>query len=695
MSATSPATTPRGAGPLRPGELAQSAVMAALCAATAIIAVVVPFAGALALLGTVPMGLLAYRYRLRVLIAATVAAGVIAFLIAGLGGLMTVVHSAYIGGLTGIVKRRRRGTPTVIAVALVAGALSGAVMVGAFAVLARLRHLIFAAITANIDGMAAVLTGIGRFAIAHPFSLSQPLGTGLETAADRLKWLFAEALHYWPWLILGHSVIAITVVSLIGWWALSRVLERMRGIPDVHKLDTPVENVPIAPVPVRLNQVRFRYPGTEHDALSALSLDVHAGEHLAVTGANGSGKTTLMLMLAGRQPTSGSVDRPGAVGLGRLGGTAVVMQHPESQVLGTRVADDVVWGLPPGTAIDVGRLLSEVGLDAHAERDTGSLSGGELQRLAVAAALAREPALLIADEVTSMVDQQGRDALLGVLSHLKERHRTALVHITHYNNEADSADRVINLSGSADNTDMVETTAAPAATAAMGHDSGAPVLELAGVGHEYGSGTPWANAALRDISFTVHQGDGLLIHGGNGSGKSTLAWIMAGLTVPTTGTCLLDGRPTYEQVGAVALSFQAARLQLMRSRVDLEVASAAGFSPKDHQRVATALAVVGLDSTLAGRRIDQLSGGQMRRVVLAGLLARSPRALILDEPLAGLDGATQRGLLRLLEELRREQGLTVVVISHDFARLEELCPRTLDLRNGLLEPVATTAGGVS
>ena len=109
--------------------------MAALCAATAIIAIVVPFAGALSLLGTVPMGLLAYRYRLRVLIAATVAAGLIAFLIAGLGGLMTVVHSAYVGGLTGIVKRRRRGTPTVIAVAFVAGLLSGGVTVAALAAL--------------------------------------------------------------------------------------------------------------------------------------------------------------------------------------------------------------------------------------------------------------------------------------------------------------------------------------------------------------------------------------------------------------------------------------------------------------------------------------------------------------------------------------------------------------------------------
>ena len=669
--------------------------MAALCAATAIISIVVPFAGALALLGTVPMGLLAYRYRIRVFIAATVAAGVIAFLIAGLGGLMTVVHSAYIGGLTGVVKRRRRGTRTVIAVSFVAGAVFNVATVAALAALTRLRHLIFDAITANVDGMAAVLTAIGRFAISHPFPLSRRIGVGLEATARELKWFLAEALHYWPWLIFANGIVSIMVVSLIGWWALSRVLDRMRGIPDVHKLDAPLDNAPIAPVPVRLDQVRFRYPNTDHDALRTVSLDVHSGEHLAITGANGSGKTTLMLVLAGREPTSGTVERPGAVGLGRLGGTAVVMQHPESQVLGTRVADDVVWGLPRGTTIDVGRLLSEVGLDSHAERDTGSLSGGELQRLAVAAALAREPALLIADEVTSMVDQQGRDALLGVLSGMKQRHRTALVHITHYNDEADSADRTINLSDLGDNTEMVETTAAPVATAATDHDFGVPVLELAGVGHEYGSGTPWAKTALRDVSFVVHQGDGLLIHGGNGSGKSTLAWIIAGLTVPTTGACLLDGRPTHEQVGAVALSFQAARLQLMRSRVDLEVASAAGFSPKDHDRVETALAVVGLDGALAKRRIDQLSGGQMRRVVLAGLLARSPRALILDEPLAGLDAATQRGLLRLLEELRREKGLTVVVISHDFVGLEELCPRTLHLSNGVLQAASTTAGGVS
>ena len=656
--------------------------MGALCAVIAIISVVVPFAAGLALLGTVPTGLLAFRYRLRVLMAATVAAGMIAFLIAGLGGFMTVVHCVYIGGLTGIIKRRGRGTLTVIVSSLIAGVAFGAVNVGALTLMTRLRHLIFKVMTANMDGVAAFMNRI------H-----------MQAAAADLKRYFAVGLHYWQWVLLVYYGVGITVVSLIGWWALSRLLERLRGIPDVHKLEawdgSKGEEGPVGPVPVRLDRVRFRYPGAGQDALRDLSLELRVGEHVAITGPNGSGKTTLMLILAGRNPTSGTVERPGAVGLGKLGGTALVLQHPESQVLGTRVADDVVWGLPPGTEIDVDRLLREVGLEGLAERETGSLSGGELQRLALAAALAREPALLIADEVTTMVDQQGRDALLGVLSGLTKRHRTALVHITHYNNEADSAERTIDLSDSPDNAGMVETVNPPAPTVAAAHQEHSAVIEVLGVGHEYGSGTPWAKSALHDVNFVVQQGDGVLIHGGNGSGKSTLAWIMAGLTVPTTGACLMDGRPTHEQVGAVALSFQAARLQLMRSRVDLEVASAAGFSPRDEHRVAAALGVVGLDPTLAKRRIDQLSGGQMRRVVLAGLLARSPRALILDEPLAGLDAASQRGLLRLLEDLRRERGLTVVVISHDFVGLEDLCPRTLHLRNGTLESIPAAAGGMT
>lgn len=656
---------------LSPVEMAQAAVMGALSAALAIASVVVPFAGALSLLVTVPMGLLGYRYRLRVLLAASFAASMIAFLIAGISGFMVVVNCAYVGGLTGIIKRRRGGAGTVVAVSVVAGVLNGLWVIAALMVLVRLRTLTFEAMTANFEGVISVMS---RF---EPF----------RQASEDTRAMFLTALEYWPVLMMGYSIFTIMLVSVVGWWALSRVLDRLRGIPDVHKLETPSDTGPVAPLPVRLDHARFRYPGADHDALRPLSMTVEAGEHIAVTGANGSGKTTLMLLLSGRQPTSGTIERPGAVGLGELGGTAVVMQHPESQVLGSRVADDVVWGLPPGIRTDVPRLLAEVGLDGMEERDTGGLSGGELQRLAVAAALARQPAMLIADEVTSMVDQRGRDALLGVLSGLTERHRMALVHITHYNREAEIADRTIKLSDSGDN--MVTQSAAPPATGPIpipgsAAPTGVPVLQVGNVSHVYGSGTPWAKSALRDVSFTVNEGDGVLIHGGNGSGKSTLAWILAGLTKPTSGSCLVRGRPADERVGDVAIAFQAARLQLLRSRVDLEVASAAGFSPYDTGRVVAALATVGLDGSLAQRPVDQLSGGQMRRVVIAGLLARWPQALILDEPLAGLDADSQRGLLRLLSDLRRNTGLTVVVISHDFTGLEELCPRILHLDAGVL-----------
>ena len=652
--------------------------MGALSAALAIVSVVVPFAGGLSLLVTVPMGLLGYRYRLRVLLAAAFAAATIAFLISGISGFMVVLNCAYVGGLTGIIKRRGRGTPTVVVVSIVAGIVSGLLIIGALAVLVRLRTLTFEAITANVDGVVSVMSQF------EPF----------RESAVQTRAMFGTALQYWPVLMMGYAIFSIVLVSLVGWWVLGRVLERLRVVPDVHKLESRVEVGPVAPLPVRLSGARYRYPGADHDALRPLNLTIDAGEHVAVTGANGSGKTTLMLLLSGREPTSGVVDRPGAVGLGRLGGTAVVMQHPESQVLGTRVADDVVWGLPPGTRTDVSGLLGEVGLAGMEERDTGGLSGGELQRLAVAAALARQPAMLIADEITSMVDQRGREALLSVLSGLAERRRMALVHITHYNSEAEIASRTVNLSESADNMVMVAHAAPPTTKVVAAPRAGAPVLELSGVGHEYGSGTPWAKSALRDVSFTVNEGEGVLIHGGNGSGKSTLAWIMAGLIAPTTGSCLVRGRPAHEHVGDVAIAFQAARLQLLRSTVDLEVASAAGFSPYDTARVVAALATVGLDGSLARRRVDQLSGGQMRRVVMAGLLARWPQALILDEPLAGLDAASQRGLLTLLTDLRRNAGLTVVVISHDFGGLEELCPRTLHLDTGVMAPVSATAGGL-
>ena len=268
MTATRPEAPelrpPRSAASRRPGraltpvELAQAAVMGALSAALAIISIIVPFAGGVSLLVSVPMGLLAYRYRLRVLLAATFAACMIAFPIAGIGGFMVVLNCAYVGGATGIIKRRGRGTPTVIAVGAAAGFVLGLFIIAALTVLERLRTVTFAAITANVEGTV-------RF-----MSLFEPLRPGAEQA----KSVFTTALHYWPVLMMVYAMVTIIIVSLIGWWALSRVLDRLRGIPDVHKLEPPVDGAPPAPVPVRLTDTRFRYPGADHDALRPLSLTV-------------------------------------------------------------------------------------------------------------------------------------------------------------------------------------------------------------------------------------------------------------------------------------------------------------------------------------------------------------------------------------------------------------------------------------
>ncbi|WP_252100439.1 ABC transporter ATP-binding protein [Streptomyces malaysiensis] len=652
--------------------------MAAICSAIAVATGAVPFAAPLVTLATVPMAVLTFRHRLRVLGAAAVASTIVSFLAVGLAGPCIIVISAYIGGLVGFVKRRGGGARTIVGVAVTAGAVFGVGVTALVAVLSAFRNMIFDLVATYSDGVANILSVVPAL---------EPVGDGVRDASARL-------IDDWQIFVFVTSMVAMAIVNIVAWWAVSRVFARLGSMPDVHQLDFVHDDRPVAPVPVTLRDACFRYPGTAQDAVGPLNLTITSGEHVAVTGANGSGKTTLMLMLSGRQATSGTLERPGAVGLGQLGGTAVVMQHPESQVLGTRVVDDVVWGLPPGVRVDIDHLLAEVGLADLGERDTGALSGGELQRLAIAAALAREPRLLIADEITSMVDQTGRDTLIDMLTGLTQRHDMSLAHITHFNDEARTADRIIKLTGNQDNVDMVASAPVPVGGPSPSHRIGEPLIELRGVGHEYGSGTPWASTALHDIDLTIGEGDGVLIHGLNGSGKSTLAWIMAGLIEPTKGSCLLDGNPLSDQVGAVAVAFQAARLQMMRGSVGVEIASASGVDPGDHGHVERALATVGLDPVLANRRIDQLSGGQMRRVVLASLLAREPRAIILDEPLAGLDAASSRGLLALLTELRRDTGLTVIVISHDFSGLDELCPRTLQLHKGSLVSAPTHTGGV-
>jgi energy-coupling factor transport system ATP-binding protein len=254
----------------------------------------------------------------------------------------------------------------------------------------------------------------------------------------------------------------------------------------------------------------------------------------------------------------------------------------------------------------------------------------------------------------------------------------AVVHITHRREEADAADRVIALEKG---RMVVAAESAESVTAGTGvaRPSGAGLVVLRDVSHTYSLETPWAQTALVDVDLAIARGESVLVLGHNGSGKSTLAWILAGLTRPSVGTATIDGIPLDAAVGKVSLSFQHARLQLLRTTVGSDIAAAGGIPSGE---VPAALERVGLDADLASRRIDQLSGGQLRRVALAGLLAGKPRLLVLDEPFAGLDTAARGSLIDVLRRLRDEQALTLVMVSHDVEGAEELVDRAIVLKGG-------------
>ena len=664
-------------------EIASVAIFGGVTVAAVVIAAVIPVATAVGLLAPVPLAVVAARTRPRALIAAGVATTGVTFAMAGTGAASGVFISAIIAGIVGDTKRRGRGLPTVALLTLIASPLIAGLTVVLLWILTPLRELMLTAMQNSLDGL-------GNWAGRTP---------GLQGTEDFVNGLTRNAVDYWWAWIWISGTLGTAVSIVVAWWVLGAVIDRLADVPAEDTLDQGPASATggdIAPLPLVVSGIDFAYRENGPLVLSGVDLRLDPGEFVAIVGANGSGKSTLVKIIAGRPPTSGSVHRPGLPGLGRHGGTAMVLQRPESQMLGSRVADDLVWGLPADTDVDVEGLLAEVGLAGFGQRETSDLSGGQQQRLAVAAALARRPRLLIADEVTSMVDPGGRGDILELLAGLPDRYGMTVVLITHRGAEAAAANRVVHL-------DQGRVVAPPPEwiprdAASPGHDLGQashpdtgpytgwtrPMLALDRVSYTYLPGSPWQVHALNEVSLRVDAGDGLLIVGGNGSGKTTLAWLMAGLLEPGSGTCELDGEPIGKHVGEVGLGFQHARLQLQRANVGDEIMAAGGLDVGTTE-VGRVLDLVGLPRAMAARHTDSLSGGQMRRVVLAGLIARKPKVLILDEPLAGLDPYAREEIVSLLEHLRRG-GQTIVIISHDYDGLARVCNRRVVLASGSLQP---------
>ncbi len=222
-----------------------------------------------------------------------------------------------------------------------------------------------------------------------------------------------------------------------------------------------------------------------------------------------------------------------------------------------------------------------------------------------------------------------------------------------------------------------------------------PLLVCEDLTHVYLSGTPLASVALEGVTLTIYRGESVGILGPTGSGKSTLAQLFAGLLRPTAGRIWVDGvdltargadrKGILRRIGIV---FQYPEHQLFEETVFDDVAFGPrnlGLPPEEvAERVEEALRLVGLDpEAFMHRSPFSLSGGEMRRVAIAGVLAMRPEVLILDEPTAGLDPQGRRALLALIRKLRRDrQDLTVMFISHRMDDVAQICDRVVVLHRG-------------
>ena len=219
---------------------------------------------------------------------------------------------------------------------------------------------------------------------------------------------------------------------------------------------------------------------------------------------------------------------------------------------------------------------------------------------------------------------------------------------------------------------------------------------LDNVSYTYQEGTPFASVALSDVSLTIEDGSYTAIIGHTGSGKSTILQLLNGLLVPTKGSVrvfdtLITSTSVNKQIRQirkqVGLVFQFAENQIFEETVLKDVAFGPqnfGVSVEEAEAIAREkLALVGIDESLLGRSPFELSGGQMRRVAIAGILAMEPSILVLDEPTAGLDPIGRKELMALFKKLHQD-GITIVLVTHLMDDVAEFADQVYVMEKGNL-----------
>lgn len=390
------------------------------------------------------------------------------------------------------------------------------------------------------------------------------------------------------------------------------------------------------------------------------------------------------------------------------------------------------------------QVTDQVGLNAY--KRINELSGGEKQKVAIAGILAMKPQCIVLDESTSMLDPKSRMEILQLMKELNQKHKITVIMITHMMDELLFADtiyimnqgrlvmkgrkekifeqsekllsyglecpKIVDIKNELIKAGVLRDRYIysvnelvkrlkyehpraflkginmPDAKDIHGKIDPVNAILINNLSCKYGK-----NEVLKNISFSVSKGDYVAIIGATGSGKSTLLQHIPGLIKSKTETVFVDGLDVMDKTTdmrklrcKIGYVFQYPEQQLFAKNVYEDVV----FGPRNigiseieaEKRAYEAIKLVGLSEDIYDIPINKLSGGQKRRVALAGVLAMKPEYLILDEPVAGLDPEGKRNMLNIIDALHKEAGITIIMVSHDIESVAEYADKVIVLEDG-------------
>ena len=480
---------------------------------------------------------------------------------------------------------------------------------------------------------------------------------------------------------------------------------------------------------IKVEQLTFSYDG-EHNAVENVSFQIEAGSYTTIVGHNGSGKSTIAKLLIGLLEKGN-----GAIYIDQIELTidsvydirnkvGIVFQNPDNQFIGATVADDIAFGLenhqvPTEKMQDIiERYAEKVNMRKYLNSEPTRLSGGQKQRVAIAGVLAMQPEILIFDESTSMLDPQGKAEINALIQEIHQESNITIISITHDIEEVATADHVIVMDrghvvmdGKPDDILLHEQklldlqldipfalkfrNALKKQQVEISACTRTMPITFKQVAHTYNPDSPLSYAALKNVNLDIAEGKVTAIIGETGSGKSTLVQHLNALLLPSEGKIEIIDKIIYAQEKPknlkdlrkqVGLVFQFPEYQLFEETIEKDIS----FGPKNFgvseeeakQKAKQMLSIVGLDESYLERSPFDLSGGQKRRIAIAGILAMDPQVLVLDEPTAGLDPQGAKDMMQLFVRMNKEFHKTVLIVTHDMEHVLQYCDEVVVMQNG-------------